>query len=221
MPSDQYLEPTYFIDSDSEPVIQFAKNAAGDATDPVEQAVKLYLAVRDKIYYTPYGFELTKENMKASTLVKKGAGFCIPKAVLLAAVARVMNIPSRLGLADVKNHLSTKKFRELMGTDIFLYHGYTELLLENQWVKATPAFNLSLCEKFQVKPLDFNGREDSIFHEFNQAGHKHMEYIKDYGTFQDLPYESVNQVLTDNYPKLIALSKTINLNQFEKEAEQE
>ena len=49
-----------------------------------------------------------------------------------------------------------------MGTDLFVFHGYTELYLDGKWVKATPAFNLSLCTKFRVKPLEFDGRADSI-----------------------------------------------------------
>src|SRR5574341_322846 len=64
------------------------------------------------------------------------------------AVARVVGIPARVGYADVRNHLSTPKLRELVGGDLFVWHGYAELHLEGRWVKATPAFNLTLCERF-------------------------------------------------------------------------
>ena len=40
-----------------------------------------------------------------------------------------------------------------MGTDLFAFHGFNEFFLDDTWVKATPAFNLSLCEKFGLRPV--------------------------------------------------------------------
>ena len=88
-----------------------------------------------------------------------------------------------------------------MGTDLFVYHGYTEMYLNEKWVKATPAFNLSLCTRFNVKPLEFDGTEDSIFHEFNAFGQKHMEYVRDHGHFADLPFEELFTAYRKIYPK--------------------
>ena len=65
-----------------------------------------------------------------------------------------------------------------MGTDLFVYHGYTDLCLDGKWVKATPAFNLALCTRFRVKPLEFDGRDDSIFHPFDEDDRRHMEYLR-------------------------------------------
>ena len=162
-----YLQPTYFIDSDSPKVIEFAHTTVGKAQSDIEKAVKLYYAVRDQVRYSPYGIVFDPNVFKASWLLEKKIGFCIQKANLLAAAARVVGIPSRLGFADVRNHLATDRLIALMRTDEFFYHGYTELYLNGKWVKATPAFNLTLCERFQVKPLEFDGTEDSIFHPFN------------------------------------------------------
>ena len=36
------------------------------------------------------------------------------------------------------------------------------LYLEGKWVKATPAFNIEMCTRFGVKPLEFNGVDDSL-----------------------------------------------------------
>ncbi len=49
------LEPTWFIDSDSPEVGDFAADSAGGLSDPTKVAVALFHAVRDGIRYDPYG----------------------------------------------------------------------------------------------------------------------------------------------------------------------
>jgi transglutaminase-like putative cysteine protease len=116
-----------------------------------------------------------------------------------------MGIPARLGFADVSNHLSTEKMRQAMQTDVFYWHGYTSVWLEDKWVKATPAFNLELCEKFNLKPLEFNGRDDSLYHEFDQAGNRHMEYLNERGDYADLPFDELCADFKKYYPDMVAL----------------
>ena len=154
-------------------------------------------------------------------MVKKGSGYCVAKAVLLAAAARQQSIPARLGFADVTNHLSTPKLRQIMKSDIFIYHGYTELFLNENWVKATPAFNLSLCSRFNVKPLEFDGINDSLFHEYDTLGQKHMEYLDDHGHFADLPFDRIFDAYEKQYPGILASFRSLNNNDFTEEAAQE
>ena len=197
-----YLQPTEFIDSDSPQVVAFAQAGLGQARTEIEKGINLYYAVRDGIRYNPYSIVFDPVTYQASWLLEKQVGYCIPKAILLAAAARAVGIPSRLGFADVRNHLATERLIALMGTDEFVFHGYTELYLDGKWIKATPAFNLSLCERFGVKPLEFDGQTDSIFHPFDVAGNKHMEYIRDHGQFADFPLEKMVRAFTDCYPHL-------------------
>ena len=185
-PTPAHLRATALIDSDTPAVRAFAAEHARGATDR-ERAVALYLAVRDGFRYDPYRIDLSPQGMRASTVIANGHGWCVPKATLLAAVARAAGIPARLGFADVRNHLSTERMRQTMQTDLFIWHGYAELWLEGAWRKATPAFNLGLCQKFGLLPLDFDGVHDSIYHPFDEAGNRHMEYVNDRGTFDDLP----------------------------------
>ena len=197
---EEYLTPTYYIDSDHSAVIEFAGRNCESKGKEIEKAVQLYYAVRDGIRYNPYSMEPGKESMKASSVLNKGHGYCVAKAVLLAACARSQKIPARIGLADVKNHLTTKRLMRLMGTDVYIYHGYTELFLNNKWVKATPAFNLELCNNFNVRPLEFDGTKDSIFHPFDKSGNKHMEYVKEHGVFADLPWDRILTASKKSYP---------------------
>lgn len=185
------------------------------------KAVALYYAVRDKIKYDPFAIEESRTFLKASSVLKKQTGYCVAKAVLLAALCRQQNIPARLGFADVTNHLSTTKLREQMGTDLFIYHGYTDIYLQDKWVKATPAFNLSLCTRFNVRPLEFDGTEDSIFHESNTLGQKHMEYVRDRGHFTDVPYDELFAAMYKTYPRLYEKNNGITWQKFEEDAENE
>ena len=188
----KYLSPTAIIDSDHQTVKDYAagvlKNAA---SDPIAKAIKLYYAVRDVIWYDPYLPFFRPEHYRASNVLKKGRAFCVGKASLLCALGRVCGIPSRVGFATVRNHLATKQLLEFLGSDLFVYHGFVEFYLDHKWVKATPAFNIELCRKHRVIPLEFNGREDSIFHPYNSEKKQFMEYVDDHGTYVDIPVEEI------------------------------
>jgi transglutaminase-like putative cysteine protease len=204
-PTAACLAPTPFIDADHPQVVAFARAHATGANDR-ERAVALYRAVRDGFRYDPYRIELTLDGLRASTVLAQGYGWCVPKATLLAAVCRAAGIPARLGYADVRNHLSTERMREAMKTDLFAWHGYTDLWIDGAWRKATPAFNLSLCEKFGLLPLDFDGVDDSIYHPFDRAGNRHMEYVRQRGAFDDLPLASILETFRELYPWMSAAS---------------
>jgi transglutaminase-like putative cysteine protease len=194
-----FLQPTPMIESEHPEVVAFAKKHAAEARGAIEIAVRLYYAVRDGIRYDPYTFAVTAEGLRASETLRVGRGWCVAKAVLLAACFRKFGIPARLGFADVRNHLSTARMREAMGTDVFHWHGYTSVYLDGKWVKATSAFNLELCEKFGLLPLEFNGREDSLYHPFDREGKRHMEYVRERGEFDDVPLDAMRATFGEHY----------------------
>lgn len=197
----EYLKPTEFLDFDVQEVRDFAFDAIGDAQDMVEKAVRLYYAVRDGIRYDPYRISLDAELFKASSVLKVKAGFCLPKANLLAAATRAVGIPTGIGLSDVANHLCTERLRRIMGgKDLFLDHGYAVMYLEDKWVKAAPAFNIGLCERFDVLATEFDGRSDALFQEFDAKGRRHMEYLTDNGVWSDFPHQRVVDDFKNYYP---------------------
>jgi len=189
----RYLNPTNIIDSDHKGVRDYAQKAVGLTADPVELAIKLYLAVRDEIRYDPYSPFYLPEHYRASFVLKRERSFCVPKASLLCALGRACGIPSRVGLATVRNHLATRQLLEFLGTDLFVSHGFVEFYLDGRWVKATPAFNRELCKRHRVSPLEFSGREDSLFQPYNLENKKFMEYVEFEGIFDDIP---VDQIVT-------------------------
>lgn len=197
------LAATPTLDFEHPLVELFVDTHSSSSASPRANAVSLYYAVRDMIRYDPYKLDLTLEGMMSSTTLKHGYAWCVPKAVLLAACCRRRGIPARLGFGDVRNHMSTKRMREKMQTDVFFWHGFTEILLDDRWVKATPAFNRELCERFGLAPLEFDGRADSIFHAFDQAGNRHMEYLQDRGRYEDLPLAEILATFKTYYGAMV------------------
>jgi len=191
--------PTQTIEARHPAIVDFVRRHVGNVKSDRERAIKLFYSVRDDFRYDPYQIDLTIDGMKASTTLTTGRGWCVSKAILLAACCRSIGVPARLGFADVRNHLSTERLRQRMRTDIFYWHGYTDLLLDGKWVKATPAFNIELCEKFGLLPLDFDGQNDSLYHPFDAAGNRHMEYVNDRGTYPDLPLEEIIKTFKEEY----------------------
>lgn len=202
-----YLTETDHIDF-SHPAIQnLASKITG--TTQKEQVIEIYYLVRDSVRYNPYTIKAGKKSLKASFAAENGEAYCIPKAALMVALCRYFKIPARLGLADVKNHLSSQKLLDLLGSDYFAMHGYSEIYINNHWVKCTPIFNVELCEKFGVDALEFDGENDAIFQDYTLSGKKHMEYLVDHGSFDDVPVEFIYAGFQKHYPHL--LHNLINL----------
>ncbi len=195
-----WLEPTAFIESDQPDVVNFARRVTDEASTSMEQAIALFYAVRDGWRYDPYGLDTAPDAFRASVILAGSAAWCTPKSILLTAAARSMGIPARLGFADVRNHLSSQKLQDTMGTDLFIWHGYSELLVDGQWFKLSTAFNIELCERFGVKPLEFDGTGDALLHPFDQSGNRHMEYVNQRGSFDDLPLDEMLSNFTEVYP---------------------
>jgi transglutaminase-like putative cysteine protease len=197
-----YLAPAEYIDSDHPAVIARAAAVTAGAADPVEKARRLYLSVRDGIRYAPYVDYTDPETFRASSVLAAGHGYCVGKASLYAALCRASGIPARVGLADVKNHLATPKLLEEVGTDVFAFHGYAELFLDGAWLKATPTFNETLCQKLGVTPLAFDGRADALLQAFDGEGRQFMAYLVEHGSFFDVPAKYVMAEMARLYPKL-------------------
>jgi transglutaminase-like putative cysteine protease len=202
-----FLTPTWYVDSDAPEARTLARRFLAKVADdrPQSKAVALFEGVRDTIRYDPYSISLTPHKYHASSIAKQSAAFCVPKAILLAAVARASGIPAGVGFADVRNHLNSPRLRTVMDTDLFIYHGYVSLWLDGRWVKVTPAFNMELCQRFGVRPPIFDGRNDALFHEYDAQDRRHMEYVNDRGFFVEPPIEQMLRDFTATYPNMTRL----------------
>jgi transglutaminase-like putative cysteine protease len=208
---DPRLRATRFIDHEHPRVRAFVEEVCAEVADPLsstgkrERAVRLFVAVRDRVRYDPYAADLAPDSLTASASIERGKAFCVPKAILYAATLRAVGIPSRLGFADVTNHLATRRLLDLLKTGVFAYHGYVVLELEGRTLKATPAFDARLCAYFGVEPLAFDGRSDAMLQPFDKQGRAFLEYLKDRGVHDDLPYDDMLAAWRELYPHLFGL----------------
>ncbi len=203
-----YTDPAEFIDSDDPGVIAFAREVVGDAADDKTKAIRLFDAVRDRIRYNPYVDMDTPETFRASRVLAAGNGYCVGKAALYAAACRAVGVPARVGFADVRNHLSTEKLTESMGTDLFAWHGFSEVWLDGAWRKASPTFNATLCQKLGVDVLDFDGEHDSLLHPYDGAGRAYMRYERQHGAFADVPAKFIAREMARTYPRMNGADRT-------------
>ncbi len=196
-----YLQSSFYLDYDNSVIQDIVANFRHLNTEQ-QKIEQLYLFVRDNWRYNAYNIGLTANHFKASTIAKKKDGHCVDKSILYITCLRALNIPARLRLAKVSNHIAIEKLIEKLGSNEIAPHGLTEVFYNGNWVKCSPAFNKELCDKFQVDVLDFNGTEDSVFQEFNNKEQKFMTYLEDYGSFEDVPLDLIKKTFQDNYPKL-------------------
>ncbi|OII59567.1 transglutaminase-like superfamily protein [Streptomyces sp. CC53] len=191
--------PTEFLDYETDAVQAFIDHAVKDrAADPTTNAIALYYAVRDDIFYEVYGAPLSRQGLKASTTATSREGFCLHKSALYAACVRALGIPSRLVYGDVRNHLASPRLLKHIGGDVF-FHGLTHIHLNGTWIKATPVFNKMLCKLYGMQALEFDGVNDSLYHPFNQGGGS-MEFLTDHGSYDDVPYDFVMSHMRSKHP---------------------
>ncbi|MDI6796913.1 MAG: transglutaminase family protein [Desulfatibacillaceae bacterium] len=188
---EKYLLPTEIIKSDSKVLIDFAEQAAGNASAPAQIASRLFLAVRDKIIYDPYSPFYYNSFYTPDFVLQRGRGYCVQKAALLCAACRAKNIPARLKFADLKNRSASDEMKEMLGCDIFAWHGFTQIYLNGQWLSATPSFHADLCLRQNISPLEFDGTANAVFPEKDLSGKPYASYLTYHGSFWDLPLEQI------------------------------
>ena len=201
---EELCEPTEFFDHTSRTVREFVRRVVPDprtGTD-VERARALYYAVRDGIQYEVYGADLSRRGLRASSIIQRGMGLCVHKAIVYAAATRAAGVPSRLLYADVRNHLASDRLIGLMGGDVFRFHGLNSVFVGGRWVKATPAFSRLMCRLNGIRPVEFDGPSDGVHYLYDRYGRRHLEILQWHGEFDDFPYELVVNGIRSAHPGL-------------------
>ena len=201
-PRAEDLQPTAFLDCNDDALRDLVARVTAGTENEHDVAARLFASVRDGVRYDPFGIPTDPADYRASAVLGAGSGYCVQKAVALTALARAAGIPSRLGFADVRNHLQSRRLRELMGSDLFVWHGYSTLYVGGRWTKASPAFNAELCARFGVPPLDFDGTHDALLHAFAGDGSQYMEYVGEHGIYRDLPLDRILAAYREAYPAM-------------------
>ena len=185
---DSCLKPTPTLDSDHERIRETALRLTEGCPDDPSRAVRLFYFARDSIRYNVYMISVFKEDFIASRVLEWGKGYCVQKAVLLAALGRAAGIPSRLVFARIRNHRVPDHIAERFGT-VFPRHGYNQFFLNGRWISAAATFDRALCEKNGLPWVDFDGRQDAVLPEKDGQGRPYIEYLERFPPQADLPFD--------------------------------
>lgn len=205
----KYLKPTYYFDFENELVQNLISEFKTNKLSDKEKTIGIYTKVRDNWKYDPYSISLSKEKYKSSHIAEKQSGNCVEKSIILIACLRALEIPARLHLGKVKNHIAVERLTEKFGSNELTPHGMVNVNLDNRWLKMSPAFNKSLCEKLNVEPLDFDGENNSFLQQYNSEGSRFMEYVDDYGHFDDVPLDFMIKNIKEHYPNIFDTDEKI------------
>ena len=198
-PDERFLRPTLIIDSDHPSVIACTEEVILGKSGDIERAVALFYFVRDQVRYNLFVPRELPEHFKASRTLENREGYCVMKAALLAAMARVAGIPAGLGFARIRNWQLPEKTLQRLKTNILPFHGYTELYLGDRWVKATPAWDAGLCDRLGSFTVEFDGRSDAMLPAANRAGAWLVQYLQDLGHYDDVPLNTLWTALEETY----------------------
>ena len=197
--TNRYLKPTPTIECELPAVRQLARDLTRSLDTDRDRATGLFYFVRDEIRYNHFGPVHHADYFRAGRTLPRGEGNCIQKAVLLAALCRAVGIPVRLRFADFLNFRMADNLVRRIGSNRAVYHGYNELLLDGQWVKATAAFDLETCRRQGFIPVDFDGRRDALLPRLDLDGNRFAEYVEERGHHDDLPLEEITATWLELY----------------------
>lgn len=194
-----YLKPTTFMDSNHPEIVKITEKLTKDVKNDQERTKNLFYYVRDNCHYNMYVTSTNIEDYKASTILKQGEGFCVQKAVLLAALGRAAGVPSRLFIAAIRNHKAPPEVVETVKTNIFFPHAYNQFYINGKWISCAATFDKIICENINVPTVEFDGINDALLPDKDNFGNPYIEYVKKYGDFDDVPLEWMFKTIPEYY----------------------
>ncbi|MBM3141849.1 MAG: transglutaminase domain-containing protein [Chloroflexi bacterium] len=207
---EKWLKSTPTFDFGNKSIEEKAKDITKGYEEASDKARSLFYFVRDKIKFIPHLPVGVLESYQASKILKARGGMCIQKAILLATLARAVGIPALVHFVDIRNHRVPTKIKEVLGTNLFPYHGYNELYIDGKWVKAAPTFELKVCQENRLIPVEFDGKHDALLPSHDLDGNPHIEYLQDHGRYENIPLDKIYDAWTQAY----GLEARRGLNQF-------
>ena len=196
---EMFLKATPTIDVGHERIMETASKVTRGCSNDEEKAIRLFYFVRDSIKYNFHMISVFIEDFRASRILEWGKGYCVQKAVLLAALGRAVGVPSRLVFAKIRNHKAPAQILEKIGTPIFPRHGYNQFFLNGRWVSAAATFDKELCERNRLPTVEFDGKNDAILPKKGLKGEPYIDYVEKFPPREDLPFdwivEKISQIL--------------------------
>lgn len=194
-----YLKSSTFINSDHTSIKELAAELTKECRTDNEKAKNIFYYVRDNCHYNMYSISPEPVTYKASNILANGKGFCVQKAILLAALGRAVELPSRLVLVAIRNHKIPAEALKHVGTNLFFPHAYNQFYLQEQWISTAATFDRKICKEQNVPVVEFDGFHDAVLSPQDLEGNRYIEYVDHFGYFSDYPYDFVFKNLPRYY----------------------
>lgn len=143
----EFLESSYFIDSDNKLVRELASRAAGDETDPWRKARRIEKWVHENMTFDA-GVGFTP----AGRIARGRKGDCRQHAMLTAALCRAARIPSRTAIGLV--YVRDRDRGAVLG-----FHMWTEVWVKGQWLGLDAVQGLGGVGADHLKIADHSWRD--------------------------------------------------------------
>lgn len=147
-----FLSPSVYLDIDDFLIQKLAKKGKGKARTQREIAKKLTQFVNRYVSGKNYGVGFAT----ASEVARNKEGDCTEHSMLLAALGRVLGIPTRVATGLVyADEFEGKK-------DVLVYHMWTQFYLDDQWVNLDAALGLVKCPADRITFTVDSMHEDTM-----------------------------------------------------------
>ena len=147
-----FLSSSVYLDTDDLLIKKLAKKGKGKAKTPQEIAKKLTKFVFR--YMTNKNYEVGFAT--ASEVARNKAGDCTEHSILLAALGRALDIPSRV----VTGLVYADEFEEQK--DVLVYHMWTQFYMDDEWVNLDAALGLVKCPADRITFVVDSMEEDTM-----------------------------------------------------------
>jgi transglutaminase-like putative cysteine protease len=145
-PGDEFLQSSYFINSDDPRVKGLARRAVGPERNPLRKAQRIEQWVHRSM--TPRNHEALAT---ADHVAKSLEGDCTEFAMLTAAMCRAEGVPSRTAVGLV--------YADVRGNPVFAFHMWTEVWADGAWVPLDATLGLGYVGATHLKIADHSWHE--------------------------------------------------------------
>ena len=203
---EKYLSSTKLINTKDSKIQSIVNKLTINTNSNKEKAIQIHNYVRDSI---KFGFSKNFYKESSVDVLKSGVGFCNTKSTLFITLLRAVNIPARQVFVNINAKILSGIISP--GTK-YVDHSYTEVYLNNRWIKTD---SYVVDSKLFISSMKLLKTENNLI---GYGVHSHGSYKWDGET------DSFSQFINDgSYPKLTtkifgAFEDTVSFYQFETKA---
>lgn len=188
----RFLSATQLIDADHRRIRETARTLTAQSADDRERARDLFLFVRDEVVYSLH-ISRREDACRASSILRRGRGFCTQKAILFTALARSLSLEAGIALYDIIDHTLPAAAADLFGGRRLRRHGIPALRLSHAWLRADCTLDRKLALKKDLEPVSFSGDADALMPACTRSGGPGITYERYYGIFADITRDDIQR----------------------------